>query len=163
MKLTKSMYQQFLKEIEMGSKNALIKKRIITYYIYNGSSTIPDLSKELDLSIPTVTKLIGEMFDEGYINDYGKLETSGGRHPHLYGLNPQSGYFIGVDIKKFSINIGLINFKGDMVDLKMDIPYNFENSLEGMNELCSLFSISSRNFQLTLKRFLISMSMYQVG
>mgnify|MGYP000779126503 CR=1 FL=1 len=78
------------------------------------------------------------MFDEGYINDYGKLETSGGRHPHLYGLNPQSGYFIGVDIKKFSINIGLINFKGDMVDLKMDIPYNFENSLEGMNELCSL-------------------------
>lgn len=138
MKLTKSMYQQFLKEIEMGSKNALIKKRIITYYIYNGSSTIPDLSKELDLSIPTVTKLIGEMFDEGYINDYGKLETSGGRHPHLYGLNPQSGYFIGVDIKKFSINIGLINFKGDMVDLKMDIPYNFENSLEGMNELCSL-------------------------
>ena len=44
------MYQQFLKEIEMGSKNALIKKRIITHYIYNGSSTIPDLSKELDLS-----------------------------------------------------------------------------------------------------------------
>ena len=132
------MYQQFLKEKEMGSKNALIKKRIITYYIYNGSSTIPDLSKELDLSIPTVTKLISEMFDEGYINDYGKLETSGGRHPHLYGLNPQSGYFIGVDIKKFSINIGLINFKGDMVELKMDIPYNFENSLEGMNELCNL-------------------------
>lgn len=132
------MYQQFLKEIEMGSKNALIKKRIITYYIYNGSSTIPDLSKELDLSIPTVTKLIGEMFEEGYINDYGKLETSGGRHPHLYGLNPQSGYFIGVDIKKFAINIGLINFKGEMVELQMNIPYNFENSLEGMNELCQL-------------------------
>ena len=33
MKLTRYMYQQFLKEIEMGSKNALIKKRIITYYI----------------------------------------------------------------------------------------------------------------------------------
>ena len=55
------MNQQFLKEIEMGSKNALVKKRIITHYIYNGSSTIPDLSKELDLSVPTVTKFIGEM------------------------------------------------------------------------------------------------------
>ena len=93
------MNQQFLKEIEMGSKNALVKKRIITHYIYNGSSTIPDLSKELDLSVPTITKFIGEMCEDGYINDYGKLETSGGRHPHLYGLNPQSGYFIGVDIK----------------------------------------------------------------
>lgn len=39
------MNQQFLKEIEMGSKNALVKKRIITHYIYNGSSTIPNLQK----------------------------------------------------------------------------------------------------------------------
>ena len=31
------MKQQLLKEIELGSKNALIKKRIITHYIYNGS------------------------------------------------------------------------------------------------------------------------------
>nr|WP_320059597.1 ROK family transcriptional regulator [uncultured Bacteroides sp.] len=132
------MNQQFLKEIEIGSKNALVKKRIITHYIYNGSSTITDLSKELDLSVPTVTKFIGEMCEDGYLNDYGKLETSGGRHPSLYGLNPESGYFIGVDIKKFAINIGIINFKGDMAELKMNIPYKLENSIEGMNELCKL-------------------------
>lgn len=132
------MNQQFLKEIEMGSKNALVKKKIITHYIYNGSSTITDLSKELDLSVPTVTKFIGEMCEDGYINDYGKLETNGGRHPNLYGLNPESGYFIGVDIKRFAINIGLVNFKGEMMELKMNIPYRFENSIEGMNELCKL-------------------------
>lgn len=134
------MKQQLLKEIEAGSKNALIKKRIITHYIYSGSSTIIDLSKELDLSIPTVTKFISEMYEDGYINDYGKLETSGGRHPNLYGLNPESGYFIGVDIKKFAINIGIINFKGDMMELKMNIPYKFENTPEAMEELCRLIS-----------------------
>lgn len=134
------MKQQLLKEIEAGSKNALIKKRIITHYIYSGSSTITDLSKELDLSIPTVTKFISEMYEDGYINDYGKLETSGGRHPNLYGLNPESGYFIGVDIKKFAINIGIINFKGDMMELKMNIPYKFENTPEAMEELCRLIS-----------------------
>lgn len=134
------MNQALLKEIEMGSKNALLKKRIITHYIYNGSSTITDLSKELDLSVPTVTKFISEMCDDGYINDYGKLETSGGRHPSLYGLNPESGYFIGVDIKKFAINIGLINFKGDMVELKMNIPYKFENTQEALEKLCKLIS-----------------------
>lgn len=134
------MKQHFLKEIELGSKNALLKKRIIEHYIYNGSSTITDLSKELDLSVPTVTKFISEMCEDGYINDYGKLETSGGRHPSLYGLNPGSGYFIGVDIKKFAINIGLINFKGDMVELKMNIPYKFENTPEAMEELCRLIN-----------------------
>lgn len=134
------MRQQLLKEIELGSKSALVKKRIITHYIYNGSSTITDLSKELDLSIPTVTKFISEMCEDGYINDYGKLETSGGRHPSLYGLNPESGYFIGVDIKKLAVNIGLINFKGDMMELKMNIPYKFENTPEAMEELCTLIS-----------------------
>lgn len=130
------MNQQFLKEIEVGSKSAIVKKRILTHYIYNGSSTIPELSKELDLSIPTVTKFIGEMCEEGFINDHGKLETGGGRHPILYGLNPESGYFIGVDIKRFSMNIGLINFKGDMVELKMNAPYKLENSVDGLNDLC---------------------------
>ena len=69
------MNQQFLKEIEMGSKNALVKKRIITHYIYNGSSTIPDLSKELDLSVPTVTKFIGEMCEDGYIQRWTPPES----------------------------------------------------------------------------------------
>ena len=132
------MAQALLKEIEVGSKNALLKKRIITHYIYNGSSTITDLAKELDLSVPTVTKFISEMCEEGYINDYGKLETSGGRHPSIYGLNPESGYFIGVDIKKFSINIGLINFKGDLLELNMNTPYQFENTQEALEELCSM-------------------------
>lgn len=134
------MKQHLLKEIELGSKNALLKKRIIKHYIYNGSSTITDLSKELDLSVPTITKFISEMYEDGYINDYGKLETSGGRHPSLYGLNPESGYFIGVDIKKFAVNIGLINFKGDMMDLKMDIPYRFDNTQAAMDELCKLIN-----------------------
>lgn len=134
------MKQHLLKEIELGTKGALLKKKIIAHYIYNGSSTITDLSKELDLSVPTITKFISEMCEEGYINDYGKLETAGGRHPNLYGLNPESGYFIGVDIKRFAVNIGLINFKGDMMDLKMNIPYRFQNSIEGLNELCKLIS-----------------------
>lgn len=132
------MKQHLLKEIEVGTKNALLKKKIITHYIYNGRSTITDLAKELDLSVPTVTKFISEMCEEGYINDYGKLETSGGRYPSLYGLNPESGYFIGVDIKKFAINIGLINFKGDMVELKMNIPFKSENTSEALEELCKL-------------------------
>jgi Transcriptional regulator/sugar kinase len=132
------MNKNFLAELEKGSKNALIKKKIINYYISHGNSTITDLSKEVDLSVPTVTKFISEMCEEGFINDYGKLETSGGRHPNLYGLNPKSGYFIGVDINQYDINIGLINFKGDIVELKMNIPYTLENTIESLNNLCLL-------------------------
>lgn len=129
-----------LKEIEKGSKNALLKKKIITHYIYNGSSTITELSKELNLSIPTVTKFIGEMSEDGFINEYGKLETSGGRHPILYGLNPESGYFVGVDTNHSSIDIGVINFKGDLICHKAGIPYNLENTPQALDELCGIVS-----------------------
>ena len=127
-----------LQEIEKGTRGALIKKNIINYYIQNGSSTINELSKELDLSIPTVNKLINEMCEDGYIDTYGKLETTGGRYPYLYGLNPHSSYFIGVDIKQFGVNIGLINFKGDIIDLSMDIPYQFNNTPEALDRLCEI-------------------------
>jgi glucokinase-like ROK family protein len=127
-----------LNEIEKGSKSALIKKRIITYYIKNGCSTLTDLSRELDLSIPTVTKFVDEMCNEGFINVSGKLETNGGRHPNLYGLNPESGYFIGVDMKPDSLNIGLINFRGEMIEKRLNIPYKFENTREGMDKMCAI-------------------------
>ena len=132
------MTQTLLKELEKGSKNAILKKKIIAHYIYNGSSTITELSRELNLSIPTVTKFIGEMSEDGFINEYGKLETSGGRHPILYGLNPESGYFIGVDMNRFSLDIGMINFKGDLIFHKVGIPYNLENTPQALDELCRI-------------------------
>lgn len=131
------MAHELLKEIEKGSKSALLKKRIIKYYIHNGNSTITDLSKVLDLSIPTVTKLVEEMCQAGFLNSYGKLETSGGRHPNLYGLNPASGYFVGVDIKMHSLNIGVIDFNGELVESRTGIPYTFENTIAGLDTLCA--------------------------
>ena len=71
-----------------SNRSALLKKKIIHYYIANGDATIAELCKEMDLSIPTVTKLVGELLDDGYILDFGKQETNGGRKPNIYGLNP---------------------------------------------------------------------------
>ncbi|MCH5215346.1 MAG: ROK family transcriptional regulator [Muribaculaceae bacterium] len=134
------MTHEILRDIEKGNKASLMKRRIITYYIHNVNSTITDLTKELDLSVPTVTKIIDEMCASGYLNIYGKLETNGGRHPNLYGLNPAGGYFVGVEVKRESVNIGVINFNGELVDKRMDIPYRCENTYEALDRLCELIN-----------------------
>lgn len=131
------MNKNLLEEIEIGTKSSLIKKRIINHYIYNGNSTITDLSKAIDLSVPTVTKFIVDMCKNGIINDYGKLETNGGRHPNLYGLNPNSGYFIGVDLQAEAIVIGLMNFKGDMLKIKHIKPFILKNDDECIDNICN--------------------------
>ncbi len=132
------MTRELLKDLKQESKNSSQKKRIITYYIHNGNSTITDLAKVLDLSIPTVTKLVEDMCSSGILNSYGKLETAGGRHPQLYGLNPDACYFVGVDIRRFCVNIGLINFNGELVENQMNVPYTFENSPKGLDNLCDI-------------------------
>ncbi|NDP21633.1 MAG: ROK family transcriptional regulator [Paludibacter sp.] len=134
------MKHTFIEEIELGSKNALLKINIIRYYINNGENTLADLGKEMDLSIPTVTKLVGELIEEGYVVDFGKQETTGGRRPNIYGVNPDSGYFIGVDIKRFRINIALINFKGDTIESKLNIPFSYENTPDSLDKLCGIIN-----------------------
>ena len=131
---------QLIKDLKVENKNSAQKKRIITYYIHNGNSTITDLAKVLDLSIPTVTKLVEDMCQSGILNSYGKLETAGGRHPQLYGLNPDACYFVGVDIRRLCVNIGLINFNGELVETQMGVPYTFENTQKGLDSLCELIS-----------------------
>ena len=111
-------------------------KRIIAYYLNNSTSTIPELSKELNLSVPTIAKVIAEMCEDGYIVNCGKMDTGKGRSPVIYGLAPDSGYFIGVDLMSNGLNLGLMNFKGELVKLDMDVPYQYRNSQEGLDELC---------------------------
>lgn len=130
------MNKNLLEEIEVGTKSSMIKKRIINHYIYNGNSTITDLSKAVDLSVPTVTKFIVDMCKNGYINDYGKLETNGGRHPNLYGLNPDSGYFIGVDLQAEAMVLGLMNFKGEMLNIKSIKPFILKNDDDCIDAIC---------------------------
>lgn len=125
-----------LNDLLRGTKSAMTHKRIIAYYLNNSTSTIPELSKELNLSVPTIAKVIAEMCEDGYIVNCGKMDTGKGRSPVIYGLAPDSGYFIGVDLMSNGLNLGLMNFKGELVKLDMDVPYQYRNSQEGLDELC---------------------------
>ena len=125
-------------KIDSESKSGQCKKGILNYFVANGNSTIQELAKEVNLSVPTVTKALGELLNVGYINEYGKQETGEGRHPTLYGLNPDSGYFVGVEIKEGFVNLGMINFRGDLVDIENDKPCRIDNTMESIEELCEL-------------------------
>ena len=131
------MAKKFFISNDKNPKNVQIKKDIINHFIANGNDTISELSKELDLSVPTVTKFIGELIEQGLICEYGKMQTSGGRYPSVYGLNPTSVYFVGVDMTRHHLNIALMDFKGDTVQSQMGIPFIYENTSEAFDTLCN--------------------------
>ena len=90
----------------------------------------------MNLSIPTVTKLVGELLTDGYIIDYGKQETHGGRRPNIYGIKPDSGYFVGVDIKRNSIYLLMLDFTGQVVAELQQQALVEEQSDAAIDALC---------------------------
>lgn len=119
-------------------KNRILKRLIINYLDVTGNVTIAELSKELNISTPKITHLIAELTEDGLIKDYGKVDSTGGRRANLYGLVADSCFFIGVDIKRYYINIGLSDFKKNLVIIKERIPYTLENSVEAYQDLITI-------------------------
>ena len=108
------------------NKNSILKKTILRLCIQSGEYSIAALSEQINTSVPTVTKLIGELMDEGFMIELGKSGTSGGRRPSIYGLNPEAGYFIGLDIRHTHASVAVTDFKGNLVCYQDDIPFILE-------------------------------------
>ena len=135
----------FLKNID--GKNAALKQKIIGLCINDGDFSLADLSKELGTSIPTTTKLVEELLNDGLLEDRGKQGTNGGRRPSIYGLNPAAGYFVGVDIRRKYICYAVTDFKGTVIGYQDRLPYAVQNSEESFKGLCDFImnSLSENN------------------
>lgn len=119
-------------------KNAQIKRQILKLCIKNGSYSIADFSKELSISVPTITKLITELIDDGFLEDLGKIGTNGGRRPSIYGLNPHAGYFIGIEVARHHFHITITDFKGNIIHFIQDIEFVLEANEKCIMEMSSL-------------------------
>lgn len=119
-------------------KNKYLKRAIITHLDSVGNATVADLNKELNISTPKIINLINELIQDNLIKDYGKVDSTGGRRASMYGLVSEAGFFVGVDIKRFSVNIGLVDFKKNLVTIKEDIPYQLENTSAAFEQLIGL-------------------------
>lgn len=127
-------------------KNAAIKQQILGLCINDGDYSIAELSKETGISIPTVTKMVNELIDEGFLEELGKTDTSGGRRPSIYGPNPSAGYFIGTDITRHHISIAASDFKGNILEYKEDIPFILESTEASISALCDLLKKYTKRF-----------------
>ena len=119
-------------------KNKILKGLIFKFLDQTESASINEISKEINISVPKTTSLITELIEEGLISDYGKFESTGGRKANLYGLIGDAGFILGVDVKKYYINIGLLNFKKQLINQKSRIAFKLDNTAESLNQLIQI-------------------------
>ena len=114
----------------------IIKDVILRHCITNGNQMIPQMAAALGYSVPTVAKYVGELISEGFFVECGKMDSHRGRKPIIYGVNPSACYFIGVDISRFALTLGLMNLTGELVGESVLNDFAFDNTPATLDRVC---------------------------
>jgi glucokinase-like ROK family protein len=97
------------------SKKELLKLHIIEELYRYGSKSIPELCKITNMSTPPITRAIDELMADGFVVGEGIGQSSGGRKPNFYSINPNAGYTLGIDICRYNVRYGLFNLHNEPV------------------------------------------------
>lgn len=117
-------------------KNILLKKEILTFFATKGPSTIPELSKEFNISIPKINECINELIEDALVQDNGKSTSGIGRKPNSYGLLPNAAFFVGVQVSHDHLSIVVMNMKKDIIASQEEISHRLENNQESLQNIC---------------------------
>lgn len=92
------------------------KKRIIKLLSKERELTKLDISRKLDISVPTVTTIVGELIEDGIVLEAGMATSTGGRKPVIIKFLPDSRYSIGVDLGKDFVRAVLTNLDSKIIE-----------------------------------------------
>ncbi|MDP4091093.1 MAG: ROK family transcriptional regulator [Bacillota bacterium] len=91
------------------------RKRIIRLLSKERELTKLDIARNLDISVPTVTTIVGELIEEGLVEEAGMAGSTGGRKPVIIRFLPDSRYSIGVDLGTDSVRAILTNLDSRII------------------------------------------------
>ncbi len=105
----------FLDNMDVGTHQNVKTKKIIQFLLREKEKTIPEIRDFCGLSLPTTLKFVNDLVGKNILIESGKKESSGGRRPNLYSLNPNQGYIVGVELLLKSFRISIINLNHEVI------------------------------------------------
>ncbi len=80
-----------------------------------GPTTRGRVAAEVGLTVQTVSTIIRELEEQGFILSSKEEPRGRGLPPTMLSLNPEGGYAIGIHVTPLGIDTGLINLAGDVI------------------------------------------------
>lgn len=100
-------------------KKSRLKRSILSELYFSGSSTIAELSRLLNTSVPSTTVLVEELRDEEHwITEKGIGAAKFGRKPVIFSLNPTHYWVLIVDISTHETNLMAFNLQNEILQEK---------------------------------------------
>ena len=120
----------------ISHKNNIIKRNIIAYMAINGDSTLSELTRELHISVPTMTKLVQELVDDLIVIDLGKVETPGGRRPNVFGLANSAIYFAGINVARDNMTFVITDLQNNIIKEYTDESFELVDRPQCLERIC---------------------------
>ncbi len=121
----------------VSHKNNIIKRNIVAHMAVKGECTLSELTKELHISVPTITKLVQELVDENIVIDLGKVETPGGRRPNVFGLASSAIYFIGVNVGRDNLSYVVTDLHNNIIREDCDTTFELIDRMQCLELICA--------------------------
>lgn len=91
-------------------------RRIVLEQIrLKGPTTRADIAKRVGLTVQTVSTIVRELEEQGYILSIREKPKGRGIPPSTLRINPEGGYAIGVHLTPLGIEAALVNLHGDVI------------------------------------------------
>ena len=98
------------------------KKTVIGFLYRMGELSKPEICRLTNLTTPTVSRMIDELIEEGWVIDRGCGTSIGGKRPHVFSLNPDAAYILGVDVGREYLRIAIFNLKNEPIEGILEFP-----------------------------------------
>lgn len=103
-----------MNEDEYMDKRNSTRGRIINYMLNHPITSKAELSKELNISMPTVLTNVNELISQKLLTELGEYESTGGRKAKSIGINKSYRRAMGVVISANHLEMVLINLGSEI-------------------------------------------------
>ncbi|MCD4826330.1 MAG: ROK family protein [Acholeplasmataceae bacterium] len=97
----------------------LNKRRVLEYIVSNQPTSRVAISKLTKLTKATVSAIVSDLLDSGFLLEAQLFESTGGRKPMQIILNKDSFHVVAIDYSRGLIKGALVNLNGDIVSEKV--------------------------------------------
>ena len=101
-----------------AEKRNITKSKIVNYIINHEATSKVELSRNLNLSMPTVLSNVNELLASGIAVEMGEYESTGGRKAKMISINPAYRYAVGIRITAKHVEFVLVNLKSEIEKYK---------------------------------------------
>jgi predicted NBD/HSP70 family sugar kinase len=82
-----------------------------------------DIARHVGLTVQTVSTIVRELEDQGYILSVREEPKGRGLPPATLRINPEGGYAVGIHLTPLGIDAALINLSGDVIEsARREVP-----------------------------------------